>query len=285
MKTIIPRYFQENRQLKELGSQKAFGVEFRFNNDITNYNIIATSHVLVFVLKGEKRMHMDTGDLVVKSGEWVFIPKGCYVSSELKSYDDEFRRLVLFFEDSFLNEFLKTISFSDNVKKRNEIFATSAITPLLNQAIKSLRSYLDGELQLKESLMKNKLYEILLNVIESDSEKKILSLLRKVLASPKIDLKNFMDDNYNLPLSVAEFSKLACRSERQFNRDFKTLFNESPNSWIKNRRLEFSYQQLLNTNKSISDICYDSGFKNYSNFIQNFRRKYDITPKKLRAES
>lgn len=285
MKTIIPRYFRENNQLKELDSQKAFGVEFRFNNDITNYNIIATSHVLVFVLKGEKRMHMDDGDLVVNSGEWVFIPKGYYVSSELKNCDNEFRRLVLFFEDSFLNEFLETICFSDNVKRTEDVFATSVITPLLNQAIKSLRSYLDGQLQLKESLMKNKLYEILLNVIESDSEKKFISILRKVLASPKIDLKNFMDDHYTLPLSIAEFSKLACRSERQFNRDFKALFNESPNNWIKNRRLEFAHQQLLNTNQTISDICYDCGFRNYSNFIQNFRRKYSITPKKLRAEN
>lgn len=133
--------------------------------------------------------------------------------------------------------------------------------------------------------MKNKLYEVLLNILENDNKGEFISVLRKVLASSRIDLKCFMDANFTEPLSVAEFAKLSCRSERQFNRDFKLLFKESPALWIKNRRLEFAHQQLANTDQSISDICYECGFRNYSNFIQNFRRRYNITPKKLRADN
>lgn len=280
---IIPRYFKENEQLKDLASQKAFGVEFRFDSDVKNYNIIATSHVLVFVLKGEKVMHRESEDLIIKAGEWVFIPKGCYVSSELKNKDNECRRLVLFFEDSFLKEFLNSINSYNDFKKNSDDFVTGPIFPLLKNTIDSLRAYINDDLIYKDSLMRNKLYEILFNILEQDSDHQFISILKKVLISPKIDLKNFMSENFTKPLSITEFAELSCRSVRQFNRDFNNLLNESPNRWIKNRRLEYAHQLLNNTNRSISDICYDCGFKNYSNFIQNFRQKYNITPKRLRA--
>lgn len=285
MATVIPRYFRENNQLKELNFQKAFGVEFRLNTDVTRYNLIATSHVLVFVLKGEKNIHHEGGDIIVKSGEFVFIPKGSYILTDVKSYDDEFKRLVLFFEDSFLKEFIEIANYNGKIDNKIGDIVTFSISPLMRKAIDSIKPYLNSHLEYGESLMKMKLHEILFNVLENDRENKFISALNRVLNSSKIDIRHFMDKNYKQPLTVSEFAQLACRSVRQFNRDFQEIYKETPQKWIRNRRLEFAHQLLHNTEQSISDICFDSGFNNYSNFIQLFRQKYSITPKKLRAQN
>lgn len=285
MTTVIPRYFRENNQLKDLSQDKVFGVEFRYNTDVTRYNLIATSHVLVFVLKGEKNIHHEDGDILVKSGSFVFIPKGSYILSDVTSIDDEFKRLVLFFEDIFLKEFFESLEHKKVIKKHKRDIVTFKISPLMSKALESLEPYLNNHLTYGESMMKAKLYEILLHVLENDSKGEFLSVLKHVLSSPKIDLRHYMEANFKRPLTVSEFAQLSCRSTRQFNRDFKELYGESPQKWIRNRRLELAYQLLNMSEQSISDICYDSGFRNYSNFIQLFRQKFNITPKKLRAEN
>jgi len=44
-------------------------------------------------------------------------------------------------------------------------------------------------------------------------------------------------------------------------------------------------QALTSTNKSISDICYMTGFNNTSYFTKKFREQYGMTPKAYRAQN
>jgi AraC-like DNA-binding protein len=283
--TVIPRYFQDTKKLKCLKPNQAYGVEFRFNLDVTRYNLIATSHAIVFILSGEKTIHWPGGDIELGAGSLVFIPRGSYITSDVRGCNNEFRRLVLFFEDAFLKDFLSLVAAPPSAAPQDCPLVTIPISELLSQAIESLQPYLDDSLSYGEHLMKTKLHEILLNVLENDSCGQLHAALAAAVSAPKAQLRHFMQSNFTRPLSVAEFARLSCRSPRQFGRDFRMVFNQTPAAWILDKRLEFAHHLLCASPLTLTEICYSSGFCSYSHFIQQFRRKYAITPKRLQAQN
>ncbi len=286
MINVIPRYFTKNKILKRLSSDNAFGGEFRVdtNVDFCRYSAIATSHALIFILNGEKVIHNNSGDTVVNEGECVFIPKGSYMLSDVRSIDNMFKRLFIFFEDSFLQEFLSSIELSKSVETGEGEVVVFPFSPFIENIIETLPPYLNDDLKYGEKLMKMKLHEILLNMVEQDSSGRFYSSLKQVCSAEPRDLRSFMKENVTRPLTVAEFANLTCRSSRQFSRDFREIFKEIPSKWIRKKRLEYAHNQIHVTGKSLSDICCDAGFQNYSNFIQLFRQQYNITPKQLQKQ-
>lgn len=282
---IIPRYFDESGKLKKLSSDNAFGVEFRINTDVPRYSLITSTHALVFVLQGDKIIHQSDENLVVSDGMCVFIPRGSYIVSDTRSREGEFRRIVLFLEDAFLQDFLSLLSRRKLTCDMVPQFPVLSITPLLQQSLSTLQPYLQGELELGEQLLKNKLQEILLTLLESDKKGEFFAALTKAISTEKLQLREFMLQSVTKPLTVSEFAHLSCRSERQFQRDFQELFDISPREWIRKKRLDHAYHLIHSSDDSLSEISSESGFSNYSHFIQLFKKEYGITPKQLQMKT
>ena len=97
-----------------------------------------------------------------------------------------------------------------------------------------------------------------------------------------IDIQEVMAKNFLYNLKVEEFAKLCGRSLSTFKRDFKILYNTTPSRWIKDKRLEFSKQLLVETDLNINQICYECGFVNSSHFIKSFKERFKIPPLQFR---
>ena len=97
------------------------------------------------------------------------------------------------------------------------------------------------------------------------------------------NLKRVMLENYLYNLKVEEFAKLCGRSLSAFKRDFKEVFKMTPSRWIKNKRLEYAKNLLVESDLNINQIAYDSGFVNASHFIKSFRDKYKAPPHQYRS--
>ena len=67
-----------------------------------------------------------------------------------------------------------------------------------------------------------------------------------------------------------------------------SVFSKSHNKTIKqyiiDTRLEHALKMLISTNASITTICFDSGFKSFSNFLRTFKSTYNMTPKEYRTK-
>jgi AraC-like DNA-binding protein len=48
-------------------------------------------------------------------------------------------------------------------------------------------------------------------------------------------------------------------------------------------RLGYAARMLVDTSKNISEICYECGFNNISNFNRTFKSKRKYTPRDFRA--
>lgn len=91
-----------------------------------------------------------------------------------------------------------------------------------------------------------------------------------------------MESNYYYDLKISEFADIANRSVATFRREFKEHYHSSPGRWLTNRRLERASVILQTTQKTISEITLDCGFKNVSHFSRIFKQKFNLSPTKYR---
>src|SRR5213595_2758213 len=92
-----------------------------------------------------------------------------------------------------------------------------------------------------------------------------------------------MDRAYAEPLDVRAVAGVAHFSEAHFIRSFRTVFGETPHRYLQRRRVERSMFLLRESNRSVSDICFDVGFTSLGTFSRTFREIVGETPSHYRA--
>lgn len=94
---------------------------------------------------------------------------------------------------------------------------------------------------------------------------------------------NYIAEHYLEKLSVETLSELVNMSPTAFSRFFKVRTGKSVVDYIIDQRIGMASRLLVDTTKSILEICYESGFNNITNFNRVFKKRKNITPKEFRA--
>ena len=87
-----------------------------------------------------------------------------------------------------------------------------------------------------------------------------------------------MDRAYAEPLNVRAVAAVAHLSEAHFSRSFRATFGETPHRYLQRRRVERSMFKLRETDRSVTDICFDVGFSSLGTFSRTFREIVGETP-------
>jgi AraC-like DNA-binding protein len=95
--------------------------------------------------------------------------------------------------------------------------------------------------------------------------------------------RDAMDRAYAEPLDVAAVAAVAHCSEAHFSRSFRAAFGETPHRYLQRRRVERSMFLLRETDRSITDVCFDVGFTSLGTFSRTFREIIGETPSSYRA--
>ena len=139
------------------------------------------------------------------------------------------------------------------------------MTPYFNSAIRPT----DELLQLK---MIEGLYVIL------NTDKNLYASLFDFADPWKIDIMNFMEQNYMNDLTLGEMANYTGRSLASFKRDFSKVSDLSPQKWVIRRRLEAARILMLSGKQKVTDVCYSVGFKNLSHFSKVYKEFYGSSP-------
>ena len=110
----------------------------------------------------------------------------------------------------------------------------------------------------------------------SDENQKLREQRMKAMLS-------YIWSHYTQPITIQDIAAAANISKSECFRCFSELSKTTPIEYINHFRLLQAAQALTATNKSISDICYMTGFNNTSYFTKKFREQYGMTPKAYRA--
>ncbi len=89
---------------------------------------------------------------------------------------------------------------------------------------------------------------------------------------------DFVLKNFSRDISVAEVARLTNMAENSFSRYFSQRTRKSFTNFVNEVRLNHASKLLIETDKSVTDICMACGYNNLSNFNRQFRRLYDKNP-------
>lgn len=95
--------------------------------------------------------------------------------------------------------------------------------------------------------------------------------------------RDAMDRAYAEPLNVCAVAAVAYLSEAYFIRSFRAVFGETPHRYLQRRRVERSMFLLRETDRSVTDICFDVGFMSLGTFSRTFREIVGESPSDYRV--
>jgi AraC-like DNA-binding protein len=95
--------------------------------------------------------------------------------------------------------------------------------------------------------------------------------------------RDAMDRAYAEPLNVRAVAAVAHISMAHFSRSFRAVFGETPHRYLQRRRVERSMFLLRDTERSVTDICFDVGFTSRGTFSRTFREIMGVSPSDYRV--
>ncbi len=95
----------------------------------------------------------------------------------------------------------------------------------------------------------------------------------------------WIDANSHQPIDLEHAARQADLSPFHFLRLFSSVLGVTPHQYLVRSRLRHAARLLADDQNSITDIAYDVGFGDLSNFVRTFHRAAGVSPRRFRAAS
>ncbi|WP_407115500.1 helix-turn-helix transcriptional regulator [Bradyrhizobium sp. LMG 9283] len=95
----------------------------------------------------------------------------------------------------------------------------------------------------------------------------------------------WIDDNSHAELDLEQAAKQAGLSPFHFLRLFSSVLGVTPHQYLVRSRLRHAARKLADDDIAVTEIAYDVGFGDLSNFVRTFHRAAGVSPTKFRQAS
>lgn len=128
------------------------------------------------------------------------------------------------------------------------------------------------------------LLNTLLIILESQKRKSLSPSESKSQNSQFVKFLQLLEDNYHRPINVSFYADKLNMTSRNLNIICQQILQKSINEIIQTRRLIKAKSLLTTSDKTISDIGFEIGYKEKSYFSNIFKKKTGKTPSEFRSE-
>lgn len=90
---------------------------------------------------------------------------------------------------------------------------------------------------------------------------------------------NFLMDNYTQEIKLEEIAGLVSLNKSSFCRYFKSRTHKTCSQFLNEIRIAHACKLLVNSNMTISEICYETGYNNISHYNRQFKLITGLTAK------
>jgi transcriptional regulator GlxA family with amidase domain len=94
-----------------------------------------------------------------------------------------------------------------------------------------------------------------------------------------------MDREYADALDIEWLAGSVHLSRAHFIRSFRETFGETPHRYLQRRRIERAMALLRDSDRSVTDICFDVGFTSLGTFSRSFREVLGESPREYRRRA
>ena len=95
---------------------------------------------------------------------------------------------------------------------------------------------------------------------------------------------NYLYQNYSKRIKLADVARMVNMNVSAFCHYFKKCTNKTFSQYLNEIRIGYACKILVETESSISNICFQSGYNNLSLFNKKFKELNGMTPRRYRTE-
>jgi len=95
-------------------------------------------------------------------------------------------------------------------------------------------------------------------------------------------IKKFLDENYHKNLKIEEISKILGINQSKLRKEFKEHYHTTIVNYISELRMLKAKKMIINNQIMIKEIAIECGYEYVQNFTRAFKKKFGVSPEKLR---
>ena len=238
-------------------------------------------HLLLYVRSGEAEVDEPGEQTVVLAGECIFIRRHNSLVLKKRSLADgtPFQSITLSFTRDFLQQAYRHMDralLPSDARRPKANYLRLKARPDIASLFESITPYFNASQEPDEQWTRMKLTEGLQVVLRTDKD--LYASLFDFAEPWKIDILDYLNENYMYELSLADIAHYTGRSLATFKRDFKKVSELTPQKWIIRRRLERAHELFATGRHRVQDVMADVGFSNLSYFSRIYKSAYGYSP-------
>ncbi|MDQ0781666.1 AraC family transcriptional regulator [Chryseobacterium sp. W4I1] len=269
---------------KTLMQKIALTSPFRFDFPVTE------QACFLYVLQGEFQYKMDNSEINIPANYSLFlncITSGKQIHNSATENNCEIV-IVTFYPDILKKIYERELPFilqSPKNKISNKSNEKINNDFLIQKYVEGLLFYFENPSLVNEDILVLKLKEIILLLSQTKNAEAVQLILSQLFSPMTYTFKQVIEANLFSQLTIEELAEQNNLSVSSFKREFAKLYNDTPASYIKNKKLEKAAELLVVSNQRITDIAFDCGFNDLANFTKSFSDKYHVSPSHYRQEN
>jgi AraC-like DNA-binding protein len=244
---------------------------------------------LTIITKGSGKRYVGNHMDYFKEGDLVFLGANlphCWKTDPINKGEINASSIVIQFSGNFMGEdFLNKPELTDiqSLLKRSScgIVYRGALVAEISNAMKSMA---------KEAIRFKQLQSLLdiLYKLSISPECTLLNRLNSIPTQNGSELErlntvfSYIIDNFKIGVFLNEAARLANMTPNAFCKYFKKTTHKTFIEVVVEYRLHYSTIQLIHSNKSVCQICFDCGFNDVAHFSRMFKTKMNISPLQYR---
>lgn len=239
-------------------------------------------HRLTYVFSGELALEYQGKKKYIRENQCVFIRRDFPTRVQKKSYKGQsFKGISMLLKRNILRDFYnnldkKTLPIA--VKGFKSSIVNIEALPQIESLFTSFIPYFTKNIEPSAQIISLKMQEAIMVLLQTDE--RFYPTLFDFNESWKMDILEFMNQNYMHELSINEIAQHTGRSLATFKRDFAKISELTPQKWLTKKRLEVAYDRLQQGEKP-SYLYSELGFKSLSHFYQAFKNEYGFSIKDI----
>lgn len=240
--------------------------------------------------------------LFLEGDAQIYIEQGCYRLSRGDLYmifPDSYHRIhavsthtydraVVHFSSDYINRLssdqtrLDSAFFFKEGASCNVAHLSAAEIPSVLYAINQMKSYSESQEFGSDLLLNSCCCEFLLHLY---SRFKNQMPAQSNLAPPLVEQAiEYIQTHLSENITIDELSHALYHDRSYISRLFKDFTGITLQQYIISKKITLA-KQLLSKGLSLTEVCFQSGFHNYANFIRTFSKNTGISPAKFQRQS
>ena len=266
--------------LEELLNRKDLGFPIDDSHKVDFY-------VIIIIEKGRGNHTIDFMDYQCSEGTILTIRK-----DQIHKFfrNDSIKGSVILFTDEFLVSYIEELENLRVIQLFNDLLSSPKLQLKPNDLseVKQIKQRIEREYFEKNdsysmNIIRSELHILITKLIRVKSKRENSDFERRYLKE-FIEFQYLVENNVNTTTKVKDYANKIGISTRTLNTIIREIINKSAKEFIDDIRIKKIKRLLINTDLSIKEVAYNTGFEETSNFYKYFKRLTQVTPEQFRLK-